>query len=110
AFQILETMQVQRLSIRSELPYEFFSEGSFTPSAGLKSFLAPLYYQTDVTAYIVPFAVLLAAWGLISTFSSSQREWRILFWLVIAVMGWIWMLGPNTPLFPLLYRIPLLNK
>lgn len=110
AFQILETMQAQRLSIRSELPYEIFSEGSFKPIVGLKSFLAPLYYQTDVTAYIVPVAVLLAAWALVSTFLGPQRDWRVLFWFAIAVMGWIWMLGPNTPLYPLLYGIPVVNK
>ncbi|HXD34522.1 MAG TPA: YfhO family protein [Pyrinomonadaceae bacterium] len=110
AFQILETMQAQRLSIRSELPYEIFSEGAFAPLIGVKSLLAPLYYQTDVTAYIVPVALLVAVWALIKLFVGPQRDWRILFWAAVAVWAWIWMLGPNTSVYPFLYRVPFLNK
>jgi hypothetical protein len=110
SFQILETMQAQRLSIRSDLPYEIFSQGSFAPQVALKSLLAPLYFQTDVTVYIVPLAVLLAAGALTTLVRGPQRDLKILFWLIIAVWGWLWMLGPSTPFYAYVYLLPVLNK
>jgi Bacterial membrane protein YfhO len=114
AFQILESMQAQELSIRSTLPYEIFSEGSFSVLLALKSLVAPLYYQTDVSTYMLLLALLLAGWaviaGVIAAVSGGARDARIIFWLLVAVWSWIWMLGLNTPLYPLLYQVPLLNK
>ena len=111
AFQILETMTAQRRSLRSVLSYETFSEGSFSALKGLKSMLAPLYYQTDVTTYIVPLALVLAMLALVGLMvGRTQRDFRIIFWLVVAVFAWIFMLGPNTPLYRYIYLIPILNK
>ena len=110
AFQILETMTAQRLSVRNVLSYETFSEGSFTALNGLKSMLAPLYYQTDVTTYIVPLALVLAMLALWSVVAGPQRDFRIVFWLLVAVFAWLFILGPNTPLYRYIYLIPILNK
>jgi hypothetical protein len=110
AFQILETMRVQGLSIRSTLSYETFSEGSFQPLIALKSLLAPLYYQTDVTTYVVPLALLLALWAVMATVLRPRRDLRVIFWLAVAVFAWALMLGPNTPLYRYLYLVPVLNK
>jgi hypothetical protein len=110
AFQILETMRAQRLSIRSRLSYEMFSDGSFQPLIALKSLLAPLYYQTDVTTYIVPLAVPLALWAILHTVLRRRRDLRVFFWLAVAVCAGIIMLGPNTPLYQYLYFVPVLNK
>ncbi|MCU1264973.1 MAG: hypothetical protein JWM21_1291 [Acidobacteria bacterium] len=111
AFQILETVSAQRLSIRRVLSYETFSEGAFSPLKGLKSMLAPLYYQSDVTTYMVPLALILALPALADfVFGRSPRDLRIIFWLVVAVLAWIFILGPNTPLYRYIYLIPILNK
>ena len=110
AFQILETMCAQRLSIRSSLSYEMFSDGSFQPLIAWKSLLAPLYYQTDVTTYIVPLAVPLALWAILHTVLRRRRDFRVFFWLAVAVCAWFFMLGPNTPLYQYLYLVPVLNK
>ena len=60
AFQILETMRAARRSIRSALTYDFFIEGSFTPAAAVRSFLAPPYHFIEVTANVSALAFLLA--------------------------------------------------
>jgi hypothetical protein len=111
AFQVLETVTAQRLSIRSVLSYETFSEGSFTPLKGLKSMLAPLYYQSDVTTYMVPLALLLALLALAAFIGGRpQRDLRIVFWCGAALFAWIFILGPNTPLYRGIYLTPILNK
>lgn len=109
AFQILETMQAQRLSIRSKLSYEMFSAGSFSLRDAWKSFAAPFYNYQDVTSFIVPLAALLAVAAIPSLFKSSRRDWRVLFWLAVAGLGLLMMLGDHTPLYRLLYRVPLVN-
>jgi hypothetical protein len=107
AFQILETMQAQRLSIRSKLSYEVFSAGSFNGYGVWKSFVAPLYNYHEVTSFITPLAALLAIFAIATSF--KERDWRILFWLVVAVTGLLLMLGDHTPLYWWVYRLPLVN-
>ena len=110
AFQIFETIGAQRLSIRSALSYETFGEGAFPVAVGLKSLVAPLYYQTDVTTYMVPLAVLLAGWAIGTVLLQQPRDPRVIFWLAIAGFGWMLMLGPNTAFYRYLYMVPVLNK
>ncbi|MCA1568435.1 MAG: YfhO family protein [Acidobacteria bacterium] len=111
AFQILETMRAARRSVRSVLTYEAFSTGSFSLTSVFGSVVAPLYHFTDVTAYMPPLALLLAA--LTCAAALRRRETtdaRIYFWLGVAVVAWLLMLGGNTPLHHVVYRTPLLNK
>ena len=111
AFQILETMRAARRSVRSALTYEAFSAGSFSFTGIFASAIAPLYHFTDVTAYMPPLALLLAA--LICVASLRQRERtdvRLYFWLGVAAVAWLLMLGSNTPLHRVVYHTPLLNK
>ncbi|HMX27166.1 MAG TPA: YfhO family protein [Blastocatellia bacterium] len=105
AFQILETMPAQRLSIRSKLTYEMFSAGSFSLHEVWKSFAAPFYNYLDVTSFIVPLAALLALAAIVS----RLRDWRVWFWLAVVVLGLLMMLGDHTPLYRLLYRLPVIN-
>jgi len=113
AFQILETMRAARRSIRSTLSYEEFSSGGFTFSEAVASLFAPLYHSTDVTAYVPPLALLLAVLTCVValvTRRSETRDARIYFWLGVAVVGWLLMLGDNTPLHTIIYRLPFINK
>lgn len=109
AFQILETIQAQRLSIRSKLSYEMFSAGSFSLREAWNSFVAPFYNYQDVTSFIVPLAALLAVVAIPLTFKSGGRDWHVIFWLAIAVLSLLMMLGDHTPLYRLLYQVPLIN-
>jgi hypothetical protein len=107
AFQILETMRAQRLSIRSKLSYEVFSAGSFSGYETWKSFVAPLYNYQEVTSFITPLAALLAIVAIAAWFKS--HDWHVLFWLAVAATGLLLMLGDHTPLYRLVYRLPLVN-
>ncbi len=106
AFQILETLRAQKLSVRSELSYEHFSEGSFPFSLAWKSWLDPFHIHGDVTTYAPPLAVLLA---LISLMVAVRGERRIYFWLTVSVIAWILICGSYSPLYRLVYQIPILN-
>ncbi|MBS1788291.1 MAG: YfhO family protein [Acidobacteria bacterium] len=109
AFQILETMQAQQQSIRSKLSYEMFSGGGFTVAEACRSFLLPFYHYLETETFVVGLAALMALAAVASLFKRANRDARIWFWLIVAVVGFVLMLGDNTPLYALLYRIPLLN-
>lgn len=109
AFQILETIQAQRLSIRSEISYGMFSTGSFSLRGVWNSFSAPFYNFQEVTSFVVPLAAMLAVVAIFSICKSVKLDWGIVFWLAIAVVGLLMMMGDHTPLYRLAYRVPLLN-
>jgi hypothetical protein len=109
AFQILESRQAQRLSVRSRISYEQFSEGAFRFSMAWKSWLDPFHIFGDVTAYVSPLVVLLAIVAVIAALKNRPRELRIFFWLLVAVVGWFLMIGPATPLFKLIFKLPIIN-
>jgi hypothetical protein len=110
AFQILETLRATRRSIRSTLSYDFFSAGGFTPTEALRSFIAPLYHYTEVTTYQAPLVACLAATAVVCAVRArAGRDPRIFFWLAVALVAFILLLGGHTPLYRLLYRVPVFN-
>jgi hypothetical protein len=110
AFQILETMRAARRSVRSVLTYEIFTESSYTLLLALKTFLAPLHYIIHATAYVSPLAATLAILAVVFAIRSSRRDVRVFFWLGTAVAAWALMMGANTPLYRLLYHVPVINS
>jgi hypothetical protein len=110
AFQIFETMQAQRLSIRRELTYEIFSGGSFTLTRVWRSLLNPIYYSNyEATSYVALMAAVFALVAIIAALLAPGRYLRAWFWLLVAVLGLLLMMGDNTPLYRLAYRIPAVN-
>lgn len=113
AWQILESLRAARRSIRSTLIYPFFVSGSFTPMVALKSLVAPLYTErfADVTTYVAPLTLLLATWACLNVLrrrtNVPKRDPRIAFWGVIGVVAFVFILGSNTPVYPLLYHVPI---
>ncbi len=111
AFQLLEALGAARRSIRSALSYEGFSEGSFTPREALLSLGAPLYHYVDTSAYLAPLAVLLALCGIFCAWRSrAETDARLWFWLAVALVSFLLMLGAYTPLYRLVYHVPVLNQ
>jgi hypothetical protein len=114
AFQILETMRAARRSIRNTLSYEAISTGAFTLKEAALSLVMPLYYSTDVSAYVPSLALVFAALACFAALvwrrGDTARDPRIYFWLGVALVGWVLMLGANTPAQQVVYRLPLLNK
>ncbi|MGE0128093.1 MAG: YfhO family protein [Blastocatellales bacterium] len=110
AFQIFETMQAQRLSIRRTLTYEIFSGGSFTPMKVWRSFLNPIYhYNYEAVPYVTLLAAVFALMAVIAAMLAPVRYLRAWFWLLVAVLGLLLMMGDHTPLYRLAYRIPAVN-
>jgi Bacterial membrane protein YfhO len=113
AYQILETMRAFRQSIRSTLNFHAFISGYFPPSVALKSFIVPLYTPrfADVTTYAAPLVCVLAVVGCFSAWRWRVRDdlLRVGFWLGVAAVAAVLILGPVTPLYRALYHVPLLN-
>ena len=109
AFQLLEVLRITRRSIRSALPYEVFSEGSFTLREAVLSLGAPIYHYVDSGTYLTPLAFVMAVVAIISIFKRRISDERVWFWLVTAAAAWLLLLGSNTPLNRLVYHIPVLN-
>ncbi|HKE58119.1 MAG TPA: YfhO family protein, partial [Pyrinomonadaceae bacterium] len=110
AFSLLETLRVAKRSVRSTLAYGIFSEGSFKLSQALLSAGAQLYHYVDSGTYVTPLAFVLAAVAILGAFSRRDGDPRIWFWLAVALVAWLLLLGSNTPLNRLVYLIPVLNK
>jgi len=108
-FQILETRQMVRQSIRRALDYEDLGELSMSFSMGWQSLLLPLFHHEESTAYLHPLALGLAVLAIVTAVRQPQREAHIFFWLAVAVVAGVLMLGTNTPLYRLVHRIPWLN-
>jgi hypothetical protein len=109
AFQILETMQAQKLSIRKALTYDLFAMGSYKLSAAAGSFLLPLHTVFEASAYVATLVLVLALVAIIAAVRSSRRDWRVFFWSAVAALGFTLMLGANTPVANVLYHIPPFN-
>lgn len=111
AFQILETMRAQRLSIRRQLTYETFSQGGFTPLQTVKAFLAPIHnLNWEATPYVASLALLMAVIAVIAAFRSPSEHRRVFFWLGLALLAWLLMLGDHTPLSRWSFQIPVYNR
>src|SRR5262245_5323014 len=111
AFQIFETMQAHRLSQRREMTYEAFSDGSFGPLMIWQSFINPIYVSHyEVSAYMAPLAVIFGLVVVVSAARSFGRRLPIYFWLLVAALGLLMMMGDHTPLYRLLYHVPMINK
>ncbi|MEK7830415.1 MAG: hypothetical protein AAB401_04970, partial [Acidobacteriota bacterium] len=111
SFQILETMRAQRRSIRRELTYETFSQGGFTPLQTLKAFLAPIHnLNWEATPYVASLALLMAVVAVIAALRSPSEYRRIFFWLGLALLAWLLMLGDHTPLSRWSFQIPVYNR
>ena len=109
AFQILETARAARRSVRHSLDYETFTQGSLTPDSLWRSFVAPWFYWVDMHAYVPPLVLGLAIVAVLVHFRKRDADRRVFFWLLVAPLALILMLGGSTPVYRIVYRIPILN-
>lgn len=111
AFQIFETERAHRLSVRNTLSFQVFSQGSSRLANVFDSLLAPKFTSiADVTAYVAPLTLVLAVVALLPRFYRRARDYRVLFWAAVAFVSWWLMLGAYTPLYRLLYHVPVINQ
>jgi Bacterial membrane protein YfhO len=110
ACEILETLRAARRSIRSSISYGVFTAGSFTPAETLRSFIAPLYHYVEVTTYQAPLVCVLGGAAIaLASRRRNARDVHVFFWFAVALLAWWLMLGGHTPLYRLLYRVPVFN-
>jgi hypothetical protein len=111
AFQILETLRVQRRSIRHELTYEIFSGGGFSPLQSLKAFFAPYHnINWEATPYVSSLAALMAVVAVVTALRAPLSHRRILFWAGMALLACLLMMGNHTPLYRLAFHVPVFNR
>lgn len=111
AFQILETSRAVRRSVRSEMSYSLFTLGSMPPGWLLRSVIMPLFYMFDMHAYVPPLALLLGATAVYMHWRiKTGRDPRVFFWLGVAVVALLLMMGSSTPFYRIVYHIPILNS
>lgn len=110
AFQLLESLRAARRSTRSALSYSTFGEGSFSPREAILSIGAPLYHYVDTSAYVAPLALACAVVAIYAGLRGRLPDARIWFWLVVALVAFLLMLGTSTPFYQIVFRIPVLNQ
>jgi len=111
AFQLFETARAARRSTRRGLTYEIMSQGSVTLAETARAVAAPFYVFSDTTPYVAPIALVLAVLAAVLALRNrSASDARIIFWLGIAGVAWVLMLGSNTPLQQLVFYAPALNR
>ena len=116
-FPILESLSYVS---RQKTNYEFFSSfsfpvqqipmlifpylfGGFSPSFGYSFGYFGAWNLAELSGYMGILPLLLA---ILSVLLFIRHEKQILFWLLIAVGGFILVLGDSTPLYQLMYHIP----
>ena len=110
AFQIMETARAVRRSVRNALSYELFTQGSFPRGMLWRSFTTPLFYVIDMHAAVPPLAAALTLTAVYAhTRRRIGRDLRVFFWLGVSVVAGVFMLGSSTPLYRVIYYVPLLN-
>ena len=111
AFQLLESARAVRRSIRRELEFNLFTQGSLSLWMLWKSFTTPIFYVIDMHAAVTPLAAVLAVVAVVwHARYRDKRDPRVFFWFVLAVIACVLMLGEFSPVYRVVYHIPLLNR
>jgi Bacterial membrane protein YfhO len=121
AVQIVPTSELLSQSLRAGYSFQDFVSYSLPPRQALtmifpnvfgglsESGLLPYFghdNQTELTGYVGLLSLFLAALGLIATKKKSLG----LFWLCVALLAFLLVLGDSTPLARLVYHLPILSS
>src|SRR5262249_36934630 len=98
AFQIFETWQAKKLSIRNVLGYERFNEMSYSPGHALAAFLAPIYNYIETTPFVPSIPAVFALIGAAVALKKPKQHPQTVFWFTVAAVSGLLTLGSNTPL------------
>lgn len=106
-FSIIESLDFIN---RSAITYAMFSENSFN-LLNLVTLLFPTYPYggnslPEILGYI---GVLPLIFSFLAFILWRKKNKQIWFWTIVAVIGFLLMLGNNTPFYTIMYHIPLYN-
>jgi hypothetical protein len=110
AFQLLETWTATKNSVRGNYLYEHAVDGSFTPRFALISLLQPLFNSLDTSTYVPLLTVGLAILAFFHAALRSRFRPQIFFWVIVAALAWVLILGKHTPIFHLYFGVPFVNR
>jgi len=121
SIQSFPTYELLQLSLRKEIDYNYFSSFSFEPLLlpalvfpfifgiptetlpGIPAYFGPWNY-TEMIRYFGISTIILFIFGI---FVKNKHKY---FWIFILVFSFILVLGDNTPIYKLMYKIPIYNK
>ena len=121
AVQIVPTSELLSQSLRAGYSFRDFVSYSLPPRQALTIIFPNVFgglnesgllqyfghdNQTELTGYVGLLSLILAALGLIATKKKSIS----LFWLCVALLAFLLVLGDATPLARLVYHLPILSS
>lgn len=123
AIQLIPTTELAQLTPRSTMSFENFVSYSVPLSHVVMAFfpyvlgggsifpynLPPigLFPPGDIPIYLGILPLILAAIGVSTTIYSKYFRY---FWIIVAILSFLLVLGPATPLAWITYQIPIYNK
>ena len=125
AVQIAPTSELLSQSVRAGFSFRDFVSFSLPPRQALtlifpnvygglpQSGLLPYFghdNQTELTGYVGLLSLMLAVLGLIATRIDTKKKSISLFWLCVALLAFLLVLGDATPLARLVYHLPILSS
>jgi hypothetical protein len=111
AVQILSIIESLNFINRSSITYAMFSGNSFN-LMNLVTLLFPTYPYNggnilpEVLGYI---GVLPLIFALLAFVLWRKKDTQIWFWSIVAILGFLLILGDNTPIYKIMYHVPLYN-
>lgn len=111
AVQILSIIESLNFINRSSITYAMFSDNSFN-LMNLVTLLFPTYPYNggnilpEILGYI---GVIPLIFALLAFVLWRKKDIQIWFWSIVAIMGFLLILGNNTPLYKIMYHVPLYN-
>lgn len=121
SIQLIPNYQLLAISGRSIIDYNYFSSFSYSPKlfpALLFPFVYgnPFYQLGNVTTYYGPwnYTEMIIYFGIFSLpvfiFGFFIKNYHKYFWFFIIVFSFFLLLGNSTPIFKIMYYVPLFNE
>lgn len=118
AVQLVPTFELIRHSVREQSTFEFFASGSMSKE-WLGALFVPFYHGGGYTG--TPFREEILFWeyvgyaGIVTmavSIAAVLKGWRrphVIFFAVLSGLGMILSVGDKTPLYQVLYHVPVMN-
>jgi Bacterial membrane protein YfhO len=111
AIQLLPTLEFAQLSVRAHMTFGEFVSNPL-PLQQITQIVFPYYVPSKanwlmgIFNYVGLLAPFLAIIGVLTSLHRRQR----CFWLVVALLGFVFALGDQTSIAQIMYHLPIYNK